>query len=639
MRILAFFWLVIVSFMTSQAAIAAQSSWLETDFVKMRLLSASQTAGTSGIVSLGLEMRLESGWKTYWRSPGDAGLPPRIMLDDSYMAGAKAELFHPLPKRFSLFGLDTFGYGERVVFPIDLHLADIAQAGTISMMVEALVCSDICVPIQGALSLSLPQGSHEPSPHSQELAKWRSQLPPSDPDALALYQISANNGDDNGRRQIAVVLAEPAQVHDIIIEAPAGFSFAPPEKQSDTRYLIRQIAGEPPLAIGQIVTVTVDAEQRAFQTRGAIGGVRSTPLANQTSASLPYWLIALIGGFILNFMPCVLPVLSLKVASVLSLSGLSGRHIRLRFMASASGIITSFVMIAVFLQMIRLAGGQIGWGIQFQLPLFLAVMVAVTALFTLSLFDVIALRTPGFVAAILPPRNADKGHGLWHDFGAGMLATLLATPCSAPFVGTAVGFALSQSDLALYGIMVMMGIGLALPWLILAIFPQLVSALPRPGSWMTGLKKLLGVLMALTVLWLASLFYNAVAQPRSQLAGAADTQWQIFDEAALDQMRAKEALIFVDVTADWCLTCKANKALVLDTASANALFEEHNVILLRADWTRPDAAIARFLASYERFGIPFNIVYGPGAKGGLILPEIFTLSDLKKALEAANQSR
>ena len=182
-----------------------------------------------------------------------------------------------------------------------------------------------------------------------------------------------------------------------------------------------------------------------------------------------------------------------------------------------------------------------------------------------------------------------------------------------------------------------MGIGLALPWLLFAIFPQLVQRLPRPGAWMAGLKKLLGVLMALTVLWLASLFYNAVLQPKSAPIAEGDSAWQVFDEAKLDKLRAENALVFVDITADWCLTCKANKSLVLDTAPAKALFDDYDVTLLRADWTRPDAAIARFLASYDRFGIPFNIIYGASAEQEVILPEIFTLSDLKKALETANQ--
>ena len=649
MRIIFTFIMMLATLLPQASARAAESLWFEHEFVKMRLISASETAGTSNKLSLGLEMKLQEGWKTYWRTPGDAGLPPTLFLDPGHMQGAQALLRFPVPKRFSLFGLDTFGYAERVIFPIDLTLGkgahSLAQDSntTIKMTIDALVCSDICVPVQAPLSLSLPAGAQRASIYQQELAMINAHLPKQISDKLSVA-LASQDQDPDGQGHLIISVDEPLEVTDILLEGIAGASFSKPEQIAGTRtqFLIRNLADISSLSQGDEVTLTVDASSGAFETSVSIQGPQATlERARQTNASLPYWLIALLGGFILNFMPCVLPVLSIKVASVIQLAGVASSVIRRRFLMSAAGIISSFILIAIFLQMMRLLGGQIGWGIQFQSPVFLGFLVFVTSLFTLSLFDVVTFRTPAFVHGVLPARNADKSASSYRtllgDFGAGMLATVLATPCSAPFVGTAISFALSQSDLTLYGMMVMMGIGLALPWLILAAFPQFVSFLPRPGQWMVRLKQGLGIVMAVTVLWIASLFWQSVSPRMAEDKGSSDTSWIAYDADHLRELISQDRLIFVDVTADWCITCKANKALVLDTAAVSALFAENDVVTMRADWTYPDEAIASYLSSHERFGIPFNVVYGPNAPAGVILPEILSTSAITKALAQANR--
>lgn len=643
MRILTIIAVMLVSLIGTHPAKAAESQWLTTDFVKMRLISASETSGDNGVLSLGLEMVLKDGWKTYWRSPGDAGLPPAIFLDPVAMAQSQAVLHHPVPKRFSLFGLDTFGYADRVIFPIDLVLGDIAQAQAIAMRVEALVCSDICVPVQSKLFLSLEEGPQRASIYGQELAKIRAQLPKRNAGA-ARVTLASSGLDAASEGHLVVILQEPADVQDILIEGLDAASFSVPQQLSNsalkTRYLVKKIVGKEVPSAGQALTITVDATENSFEVPVTIEPA-SKGDGIASSSGLPFWLIALIGGFILNFMPCVLPVLSIKIASVISLGGARQAQIRTRFLASAAGILASFILLAFALQMLRAFGGQIGWGIQFQSPWFLAALMIITVLFTLSLFDVVTLRTPAFVSRLLPrskvASEGASGGAILGDFGAGMLATLLATPCSAPFVGTAVSFALVQSDGILYGMMVMMGIGLALPWLMLAAFPRLVGFLPRPGQWMVTFKKGLGVLMALTVIWVASLFYNAVqaTQDRPQ---AADDSWVTFDVGRLEEMRSAGKTIFVDVTADWCITCNANKLFVLNTKAAQELFEAQDIVLMRADWTYPNEAIATYLAANQRFGIPFNIVYGKGAVEGVILPEVLTFDLLENAVQQAVQS-
>ncbi len=642
MRFMTILIMLLASFAVSFKAQAAESAWFEHEFVKMRLISASETAGESGDLSLGLEMQLKEGWKTYWRTPGDAGLPTQIFVDPIAMAGTVAKLHYPTPKRFSLFGLDTFGYGTRVILPLDMRLGAAFQAQNITLTVEALVCSDICVPVQGPLSLSLEKGPLRPSIYSQELAKIRALLP-KQTDNFAALSLADKTQDQEGQGHLLVTLNQPMTVKDILVEGLVGASFAAPEALSDRRYLLRLIGGQVKPQKGDDIVLTIDGADADFEVSATIGqasSVSNYEQVTQTAApSLPFWLIAFLGGVILNFMPCVLPVLSLKLASLISMGGQKPAYVRVRFLTSAAGIISSFVLIAVFLYALRALGGQVGWGIQFQSPLFLGALLLITALFTLSLFEVVHLRTPAFVQAFLPRRNTpsdapDRPRELAGDFGAGMLATILATPCSAPFVGTAISFALSQSNAVLFGMLIMMGLGLALPWLLVALAPQMVRFLPKPGAWMGKLQKALGVLMALTVLWVGSLFYHAISsvQIDEDTAG-----WSSFDKAILASHITENKTILVDVTADWCITCKANKTLVLDTKAARALFDAYDVILLRADWTRPDEAIADYLAANGRFGIPFNIVYGPAANAGIALPEILTINTLKKAFEAANR--
>ena len=615
---------------------AAESNWITTDFAKIRLISASETVGSLPVLSLGLEVILKEGWKTYWRTAGDAGLPPQLFPDPFLLMGAEVAIDYPLPKRFSLFGLDTFGYADHVIFPVTIKLEDLSQASRLSLMAEMLICSDICVPVSGDLSLSLPQGSNIPSIYAQDLAKAMAKVP-----RIADKGVTLSQAPDN-QSHLFVTITEPVgQMHDILIEGADAAAYRAPIQESDLLYRLVPANADKAVQAGASLTATIDAEQGFFETSVMVqadAGLTSNdavPDAAPLLATLSVWLAALLGGFILNFMPCVLPVISIKVSSVLAMGGTSKEIIRNRFLMSAAGIMSSFVLLALFLQMLRLAGGQIGWGIQFQSPVFLGMLLFVSVLFALSLFDVIVIRAPSFVSQLLPARHSTSYAG---DFGAGMLATLLATPCSAPFVGTAISFALTQNDLLLYGIFLMMGLGLSLPWLFMALFPATIALLPKPGAWMMRLKQAMGLLMVLTVIWLASLWAGAIGLTTSAgKGGNADTGWQSYDAAQLVEARATSQLILVDVTADWCITCKANKALVLDTAPVKQMLAEKNVLLIQADWTLADDEIARFLASYDKFGIPFNIIYGTGAKDGLILPEIFTATQLERALEKANQ--
>jgi suppressor for copper-sensitivity B len=422
---------------------------------------------------------------------------------------------------------------------------------------------------------------------------------------------------------------------------------------------------------------------------------------------MPEWLavlgLALLGGLILNLMPCVLPVLSIKLLAVLGHGGADPAEVRRGFLASAAGIVVSFLALATAALALRATGRAAGWGLQFQEPAFLVVMAFILLLFAANLWGRFEFRLPGAVANVAG--TAGGAHSLSGHFLTGAFATLLATPCSAPFLGTAVGFALARGPFEIYAVFAALGVGLALPYLLVAAVPRLATALPRPGAWMGKLKRVLALALVATVIWLlvvlaaqsgpvvaglvavmlvvaaVALWPLPEAGPRMRAASwlsvaglallaaggvialpsyapngaseglpsvgqttakglpsearSAKDGWRTFHRDAIDREVAAGRVVFVDVTADWCVTCKVNKALVLDRGEVRKRLEAPGIVAMRADWTRPDAAIADYLKSFGRYGIPFNAVYGPGRPEGLPLPELLTERAVLAALAAA----
>jgi suppressor for copper-sensitivity B len=439
-----------------------------------------------------------------------------------------------------------------------------------------------------------------------------------------------------------VELAEGAPpVADIFVEAQDDVAFKAPVPSGDGLFL-EAVPADKLVFDSSPVTLTISAPPEMGEFRMVVttpadrAAVQENSPRDRAGLSLRIVALALLGGLILNLMPCVLPVLALKLATVLDAAGAPRRELRLRFLAGAAGILTSFVGLAGGLALLRLAGGTVGWGIQFQTPLFLVVMMLMLGIFTLSLLDLVMIPIPRAVQ-----RLAGGGRGGSHpyraDFMAGMLATILATPCSAPFVGTAVAVALAGGMLDLFGIFIALGLGLAAPWILVAAKPSLVGFLPRPGPWMPWLKRGLAMLLLATMIWLGGVLLALLGVNSQPAAAGDDPRWGVWSRQAMSESLADGRPVFVDVTADWCVTCKANKALVLDRKPVSSVMSEaaaaNRLTLLRADWTAPDAAIAAFLASHGRYGIPFNIILSPGDSPPIILPELLSDKAVLTALE------
>ncbi len=676
---------------------AKTGPWADTDHSSVRLVSAVNAVGDREDLQLGLEFQMQPGWKIYWRSPGDAGFPPKPdWSKSSNVAGV--EMDWPAPTRFQIFGLQTYGYAEEVIFPLTVRAQVPGEPVTLAARVDYLVCSDICIPGQADVAIDLPEGAATPSQKTHAIGRFASQVPgPPEAAGLSVTAASVDGDKENLVLQVALAGTEPMQAPDLYVEGAEGLFFGKPEvtlSEDGMSATLSARGGGVQLAAldGAPLTLTVVDGARAIESAvtPSIGPVEAAggPADAQAASAglLGILLLAVLGGLILNLMPCVLPVLSIKLMSVVSHGGGRKSDVRLGFLAASAGIVSMFLLLAAGLAGLKLAGGTIGWGIQFQQPAFLAFMVVILTLFAANMAGIFEFALPRFVADA--GERAGSRKGVAGHFLTGAFAALLATPCSAPFLGTAVGFALSRGPAEIALVFAALGFGLAIPYLTVAAFPGMATALPRPGPWMIKLKWVLGLALAATALWLASVLavsvgvettaavgalavlaavlpairrlegskLGRVALPVSVALGIAAvitpiyrgpapqatagvqtlaTEWTPFDRAAIARHVADGKVVFVDVTADWCITCQFNKKRVLEVGEVAELLNVEAVVAMRADWTRPDQAISDFLAGYGRYGIPFNVVYGPGAEQGVPLPEILTEADVLAAFDTA----
>ncbi|WP_152426847.1 protein-disulfide reductase DsbD family protein [Paramagnetospirillum caucaseum] len=680
----------------AQAAEPGGSDWASSESGKVRLISATtgigeKGAGEAGPLRLGLHFKLEPGWKIYWRTPGDAGYPPKLDWTGS------ANLDNPLPRwpaphRFVLAGLQNYGYMDEVILPLDATAADASRPVAARLSVDFLACAQICVPQKVDLALDLSPGPAAPSSFAHDIGRFTALVPGDGRrHGLALDSAEALGGGDTAALRLAVSSMEPFTDPDAFVEAEEVAAFGQPRVSlsADRRRAVFEIPVPPggllkPLA-GAAMTVTVTDGLRAFETSMIPVPGSAAPMAAGDAPGLGgMLLIALLGGLILNLMPCVLPVLSIKVLGVLGHGGGERRHVRASFIASGAGIVVSFLALALLAIGLKQAGAAVGWGIQFQQPGFLAVMVVLLALFAANLWGMFEIPMP----AVLFSRGGGAAHHtvLGH-FLSGAFATLLATPCSAPFLGTAIGFALARGPVEIALIFTALGLGMAAPYLAVAVWPDAALKLPRPGRWMVTVRKLLGLALAGTGLWLLTVLMvqagtlaalvtggamacavavlglrhrlPAAARPAvtacvvalaglalaAPFHGSADGEsggetggavaWGRFDSQTLARLVSDGKVVFVDVTADWCITCKVNKAAVIERGEVASRLSSPGVVALRADWTRPDEGISRYLASFGRYGIPFNAVYGPSAPDGIALPELLSEAEVLAALDKA----
>jgi len=687
------------------AAMAAPQQQARTEQVEAQLLSSQSSVQPGQRFSVGLRQRIAPHWHTYWLNPGDSGQATSIewTLPTGATAGA---IEWPAPSRQALGPITNYGYEGEVLLLAELSVPADAQPGsrfTATAAVSWLVCKDICIPQNAELGFDLPVAAAAvASADAGLLTQARSQLPVKSPWPVQLQAAAAGQG---------LTLSWPA-AGTAATEAwffaetwgAVAHSAPQPLTREGERWALQLPLGETPLAAGKTlagVLVLKGAEgAKAYQVSAPVPGAGAgVPAAAARAGAAPAedlgllaaLALALAGGLVLNLMPCVFPVLSIKALSLLGAARDSAAVTRRHGLAYTGGVLASFAALAALLIGLRAAGAEVGWGFQFQSPLF--VLAVAYLLFAVGL-SLSGLLDVGASVTGLGSGLAEKP-GYAGSFFTGVLATVVATPCTAPFMGAALAFALSQPPAALLAVFLSLGLGLALPYLLLSYWPALQRWLPRPGAWMDTLKQALafpmyaaavwliwvlaqqtgpgGVLLALSGLvliafaaWLrrvlsAGLVGNAVAvlllgvalaggwylpstptaQQGQQEAGKSG--FEPYTPERLQALRAEGKPVFVNLTAAWCISCLVNERVALSRPEVGEAFERAGVTYLKGDWTNQDPQISALLAEYGRSGVPLYLYFPAGTAGAptpaVVLPQLLTPSLVIEALASPDPSK
>ena len=568
-------------------------------------LVSEHDALTPGANWVALRLTPEPGWHTYYRDPGDTGLPTTLQwtLPQGYAAGP---IQWPAPETFRLGEETSYGYSHETLHLVELTVPAEAAGGSVTLAAQAswLVCKDLCIPGKAQLTLDLPVHTSPgaPTPWAAAFAATRQ--------ALSQPGISAT---------------------------PAASSPA---------------TGPPPAATPSL------------------------------------WLalaFALLGGLVLNLMPCVFPVLSIKAVSIMEARGAEHRHQRQHALAYTAGVVASTLAAGAALLALRAAGQALGWGFQLQSPVFVAVIAYLLFALGLSMSGVVQFGTSIMgVGQSLTVRGGYAG-----SFFTGVLAVVVASPCTAPFMGTALGYALTQPAVVALAVFATLGLGLALPFLLIGFVPALARLLPRPGHWMETFKQAMAFPLYLTVVWLvwvlarqtgvdavpvvlsglvliavaswlmhrpglasrglryaalaaavALLFVPALSTGVAEtgLVGAGhgrDSGTEPYSDARLAELRAQGHPVFVNLTADWCLTCKFNERAAIGTQAVREAMARRGVVSLVGDWTRADPALTEVLARFNRVGVPLYLLYGPSGEP-VVLPQVLTPAGMIEAIESVS---
>ena len=665
--------LVLIStFLNINLSFSEESNLFEIDMVDVSLISTLTKLDKDNFY-VGLEFNLKPGWKIYWRQPGDSGQPPKLDFTNSKNLKSY-ELQWPYPtKELEAANILTNVYKNNVIIPIKISVIDISKTLYLNATLSFQVCKDICIPLETNLFLKLYSGVSEFTDriHNFELALSKV---PAEYQKAGIKNILINK---QSKKSLIINI-------ESVIKFPAG----PLEifLENDSDYIkILNISVLENINNNIKAKIILEDDIDRYENLDIIlvkGNLVATAedinINDATYDSIIFILLmAFLGGFILNFMPCVLPVLTLKLSRVISNQDGNHSSIRINFFLTSLGIIFSFVSLAFLTIFLKKVTGEIGWGIQFQQPIFLFFLIFVLIIFSLNLFNLLEINLPGKLSSNINNYINNKKYGV--AFFEGAFATLLATPCSAPFLGSAISIALSSSFYMTLGIFIVLGFGMAFPYILFIIFPSLVSFLPKPGKWMVHLKYILGFGVMLTAVWLSyvciilvglkifslvilmltifillftkkviknkygfvlivllliSVFFTYKSKILDNYSFSNNSsEWVSYNSDLLIDYINTGNTVFIDITADWCVTCKVNKLLVLNSREFKDIAKNNKLILMRGDWTKPDNQITQFLQKANRYGIPFNAIYNIEHPEGIIFSELLTITAIKDAIQ------
>ena len=662
---------------TFSSALAGSVEIFKEDMVVVKFLYSTEKLIENKSLQVGLEFKLEPEWKIYWKNPGDAGLPPEINFSQSQNIYSY-KVQWPLPTRIKeTEDLISNVYLNKVVLPIKLIFKNLDEPIFLNGNLKFQVCKTICIPMETNFSVKISKEDNLKDNIFDVLQDALSNVPVKNID-VGITESDLNwVSEDNFNLLIKSKYDLPKDEINIFVEKEKGDALKIYEIKS-IKYLDNNRISIDFLADDEDLESYM--ENKKLIVYFSMGGINSFDSLNIkkkfTGNFLIIVIISLIAGFILNFMPCVLPVLSIKISRFISLKNSGQITSKYDFLATSLGIIVSFLILAFTSIIIKTMGGSVGWGIHFQQPIFIALMLIIILLFSASLFGLFNLNLPSFIYSKIDKYLSTKVSSL--AFFEGVFATLLATPCSAPFLGTAVGFALSSSSYLTLTIFILLGLGMSFPYLLFFIFPKFLNFLPKPGRWMNKLNIILGLSLIFSAIWLLKILlkltnFNLIicvlvitsilvfifsdrklyrsfffvlslfiiilpirfeetitANIINKFYKNDNLIWVEFDKTKIDKYLDQNKIVFVDITADWCITCKVNDILVLDSKKVKNLFNSENVVLMRGDWTHEDENISSFISKWQRFGIPLNVIYGPSVEKGILFPEILTKNLIEK---------
>jgi thiol:disulfide interchange protein DsbD len=602
----------IVFLLLQNTASALSGEWRSYSHSKAKIVSSVNELAPGDSAYVGLWIQMIPHWHTYWENPGDSGTAP--ILDWQLPANVTVSpILWPTPQRIESAGLNTFAYSGEVFILQKIEVPENFSAVSfpLNLKAEWLVCDDICVPQTDSFSLNIPVGKSavdgEIAPLAEETLRHR-------PETSSPISMKWNADESQILLELTTPLTATPTDFFPALNIPVSAEKPKLEKISPTEWKLSF------KKISLSSAKTGEFSGILFYEDGGKAHAQAIELKEQPLTSLwRYLLWAFLGGLILNLMPCVLPIITLKAFSLLKNSGSSLSTVRKESFLYTIGVVSSLWILSLVIYFLQNAGRLVGWGFQLQSPYFNLFLILIFILMALNLLGVfeIQLAVPARFQKLLT-LNGSKG-----ALATGFLSVVVASPCTAPFMGVAIGFALSQSLTIILMIFTSLGLGLALPYLLMGFFPQLVRYFPKPGRWMETFKKILALPMILSAVWLGIVFYNQVAPAHNQKETTSHgLVWLPFSEEKVNELRGKKAF-FIDFTADWCLSCKVNERVVFSDTRVLAALKNTDLVLLQADWTNYDPTITRWLKKYQRAGVPFYILVHPDGREQL-LPELLT---------------
>jgi len=676
-----------------------------------QLQLANDSARPGDTVLVGVHLKMEPGWHTYWKNPGSAGAPTKIewQLPPGVTAG---EIQWPLPEKLPPEEVITYGYQNEAVLIVPLKIAADVKPGPLDLKAKVswLECKEQCIPAKTDVQATLNIGAEtKPSADSALFDTWKAKVPhPSElqtPNNVHqfLFGVHWEKNVDADTRSLVITAHQigadfiPVEKADFFPDASDSYEIQGPTEMADAknpssvRKLVKKFSGDWPTNISGVYVVEGNKQRMGFEMSSPITdsaskaaftsapNVGATPPPNPQSLARML-LYAFVGGLILNIMPCVLPVIALKILGFVGEARNDPARVRKLGLVYTLGVLVSFLVLAGTVIAVKSAGHKAGWGMQFGNTHFIVALTILVLLVALNLFGVFEVTLGG--RAMGAAGDLASKHGFAGAFFNGILATVLATPCTAPFLSIALGFAFAQSTAIIILIFLFVGLGLALPYLVLSFQPAWLKFLPKPGAWMEKFKMFMGFPMLATGIWLftlasgnsdksATLWFGLFlvvlalgawmwgefvqrGRARRGLAaiasillvggfgayaatrGADQIEWQPWTSAAVTKAQSEGHPVLVDFTADWCLTCQVNKKVAIEVPSVRAKLKQIGSVNLIGDYTHLPDSITDELNRFNRAGVPLVLVFPRKADAPpIVLPEVLTAGTVLDALERA----